>query len=290
MQKNRGRSFTPYLYLLPVIALFAILLLYPMVEIIHYSLLDKAITSKNPAFTGLENYKYVLTDDTFWTALSNSLIFTIVSVVAHICLGMAFALIINSENINVTIRNIFRALFILPWTLTVTIVAILWRLILNSSGVLNQLFFENSPIDWFGSSSTALAAVIFVNIWCGYPFYMVSFLAGMQGISRDLYEAATIDGAGAFRQFTAITLPQLKPVILSLFTLDFIWTMQQMSLVWMTTGGGPIHSSEVMGTYTYKLAFENMRFSRASASAVIILVICMILCFFYLKLQSQRED
>lgn len=119
---------------------------------------------------------------------------------------------------------------------------------------------------------------------------MVSFLAGMQGISRDLYEAATIDGAGAFRQFTAITLPQLKPVILSLFTLDFIWTMQQMSLVWMTTGGGPIHASEVMGTYTYKLAFENMRFSRASASAVIILVICMILCFFYLKLQSQRED
>ena len=103
MQKIRGRQFTPYLYLLPVIALFAILLLYPMVEILHYSLLDKAITSKNPAFAGLGNYKYVLTDDTFWTALFNSLIFTIVSVVAHICLGMAFALIINSENINVTI-------------------------------------------------------------------------------------------------------------------------------------------------------------------------------------------
>lgn len=278
------------MYLLPVLLLFVILLLIPMVEIIHYSLLDKAITSKNPNFVGLENYKYIFTNSTFWTALGNSLIFTVFSVVSHIVLGMVFALILNSSNINPAIRNICRALIILPWTLTVSIVAILWRLILNSNGIFNQLFLNSATIDWFGNSATALAAVIFVNIWCGYPFYMISFLAGIQGISHDLYEAATIDGAGAIRQFTAITIPQIKPVILSLFTLDFIWTMQQMSLVWMTTGGGPIRSSEVMGTYTYKLAFENMRFSRASASAVVILLICVILCFFYLKAQSQREE
>ena len=290
MNKQMKRNALPYLYLVPILILFLMLLLVPMVKILQYSVLDKAITGKNPEYVGFDNYKYILSDETFWTALGNSLIFTIVSVVMHIILGMVFALVLNSDSINPTIRNVCRALLILPWTLTVTIVAILWRLILNSNGVFNQLFMNGDTVDWFGLSTTALWAVIFVNIWCGYPFYMVSFLAGMQGISRDLYEAATIDGAGAIRQFEAITIPQLKPVILSLFTLDFIWTMQQMSLVWMTTGGGPIHASEVMGTYTYKQAFESMKFSRASASAVIILAICLVLCFFYLRSQSQREE
>ncbi|MDR2661905.1 MAG: sugar ABC transporter permease, partial [Treponema sp.] len=123
----------------------------------------------------------------------------------------------------------------------------------------------------------------------GYPFYMVSLLAGLQGVPEDLYEAATIDGASEWRKFIAITVPQLMPVIVSISMLDFIWTMQVFALVWMTTGGGPIHATEVLGTYTYKLAFSRYQFSAASASAVIILVISMTVAFFYIRHQKARD-
>jgi multiple sugar transport system permease protein len=136
---------------------------------------------------------------------------------------------------------------------------------------------------------TALHAVTFVNIWAGYPFYMVSLLAGLQGVPPDLYEAATIDGANEGRKFISITIPQLMPIIVSISMLDFIWTMQVFALVWMTTGGGPIHVTEVLGTYTYKAAFSKYQFSAASASAVIILVISMTVAFFYIHHQKARD-
>ena len=122
-------------------------------------------------------------------------------------------------------------------------------------------------VEWFSSPRTALHAVTFVNIWAGYPLYMVSLLAGLQGIPKDLYEAAGIDGANELQKFWYITIPQLMPIIISIALLDFIWTMQVFPLVWMTTGGGPIHATEMLSTYTYKLAFSSYDFSLASASA-----------------------
>ncbi len=280
----------PYMYLLPIIVLFSVLLVYPMITVVRYALMDNVITNRNPQFVGFANFVRILSDETFWTALWNTVVFTVVSVFFHLVLGMCFALLLNSEQINRHARSVCRALYILPWTFTVAIVAIIWRLLLNPSGVINFIINAGVPIEWFGSSKTALGAIIFVNIWAGYPFYMVSFLAGLQGIPKDLYEAATIDGANAVDKFRYITIPQLKPVIISMLMLDFIWTMQQLSLVWMTTGGGPVRASEVMGTYTYKLAFLNMKFSMASASAIIILVICMVIGFFYVRYQTQRGD
>jgi multiple sugar transport system permease protein len=111
----------------------------------------------------------------------------------------------------------------------------------------------------------------------------------LQGISADLYEAATVDGANGIQKFLYITIPQLKPIIVSMSMLDLIWTTQQFSLVWMTTGGGPIHATEMLSTYTYKLAFSTYEFSQASTSAVIVLVISLILAFFYVKNQKARE-
>ena len=117
---------------------------------------------------------------------------------------------------------------------------------------------------------------------------MVSLLAGLQGIRKDLYEAAVIDGAGEIQKFRHITIPQLMPIIISIALLDFIWTMQVFPLVWMTTGGGPIYSTEVLSTYTYKLAFSSYEFSRASASAILILILSMSMTYFYVKHQKAR--
>jgi len=147
----------------------------------------------------------------------------------------------------------------------------------------------NTDIQWLSSPTTALGAVTFINIWAGYPFFMISLLAGLQGIPRDLYEAATVDGANGVQQFLNVTIPQLRPIIISMALLDFIWTTQQFALIWMTTGGGPINVTEVLSTYTYKLAFSRYDFSVASASAVLVLILSMILAFFYVRHQKARD-
>jgi multiple sugar transport system permease protein len=283
----------PYVYQLPVILLLTLLMLIPIVMVIQYSLFDNVIMNRNPVFSGIANYITVLRDETFITALGNTLYFTVMSVVFHLVIGMFFAMLLNSKAVRPTLRSLFRVFYILPWVFTATIIAIIWRLLLNPNGVINYMLgllrIVRGSVEWFASTRTALHAVTFVNIWAGYPFYMVSLLAGLQGISEDLYEAATIDGANDVRKFISITIPQLAPIIVSISMLDFIWTMQVFALIWMTTGGGPIHATEVLGTYTYKLAFTRYQFSLASASAVIILVISMTVAFFYVKNQKIRD-
>lgn len=190
-------------------------------------------------------------------------------------------------------KALFRVVYILPWLFTVAIIAVLWRLMLSPNGIVNYLLISGGLIDtgveWLSSRETALPAVTFINIWAGYPFYMISLLAGLQGIPRDLYEAATVDGANSFKQFLNVTLPQLKPIIIAMAMLDVIWTTQQFALIWMTTGGGPINVTEMLSTYTYKLAFSRYEFSVASASAVIILLFSMVLSFFYVRHQKSRD-
>jgi multiple sugar transport system permease protein len=282
----------PLAYVAPAMALFALLMLYPMVAVLRYSLLDRAITKKNAAYVGLDNYQTIFSDPVFWQAVGNTLYFTVVSVVFHLLIGLGFALMLNSDRVNPTLRSVLRVLYILPWLFTAVIIAIIWRLLLDPEGVINgvlmALHVVDFKVEWFSSPNTALHALTFVNIWAGYPLYMVSLLAGLQGISRDLYEAAAIDGANAFEKFRYVTIPQLTPIMLSIAMLDFIWTMQVFALVWMTTGGGPIYTTEVLSTYTYKLAFSRYEFSLASASAVCILILSLGVTYFYIRHQKAR--
>jgi multiple sugar transport system permease protein len=282
----------PYFYVAPATALFCLLMLFPMIAVVRYSLLDGAITKPNAAFVGLENYQTIFSDPVFWQAVGQTLYFTVMSVVFHLLIGLAFALLLNSDRINPTIRSVLRVLYIMPWLFTAVIIAIIWRLLLDPNGVVNgalmALHIVTFKVEWFSSTKTALHALTFANIWAGYPLYMVSLLAGLQGIARELYEAAGIDGANAFQKFRHITIPQLTPIIISIALLDFIWTMQVFPLVWMTTGGGPIYATEVLSTYTYKLAFSRYQFSLASASAICILVLSMSVTYFYIKHQKAR--
>lgn len=282
----------PLLYVTPATLLFCLLMLFPMVMVVRYSLMTGAIVKKAPTFAGLANYAKVFSDPVFWQSVANTLYFTIMSVIFHLLIGLAFALLLNSDRINRTSRSILRVLFILPWLFTAVIIAVIWRLLLDPNGVINSvlmtLHIVGFKVEWFSSPQTALHAVTFVNIWAGYPLYMVSLLAGLQGIPKDLYEAAGIDGANAAESFWYITIPQLQPVMISIALLDFIWTMQVFPLVWMTTGGGPIHATEMLSTYTYKLAFREYDFSLASASAILILLLSMSMTYFYIKHQKAR--
>ena len=288
------RKLEPYGFISPTVLLLLLLMVIPVFLVIRYSFMDNVIVNQNPLFVGLENYRNMIADEKFIIAVKNTAFFTIVSVIAHLIIGLSFATLLNSELLSKTTRTIYRMIYILPWLFTVAIIAILWRMILNPLGVLNYIIMSlgisQNQTEWLSSESTALLAVTFINIWAGYPFYMISLLAGLQGIPKDLHEAALVDGATGLQKFWNVTLPHLKPLIISMSILDLIWTSQQFALIWMTTGGGPLSSTEMLGTYTYKLAFSQYEFSQASTSAVFLFLISMGLALVYNRTQRAREQ
>ena len=292
-RRSLRQRLEPYGFLSPTMLLLFVLMLVPIFMVIRYSLMDNVIVDKSPEFAGLDKYVDVLTNGVFWIAAKNTAFFTGVSVVAHLVLGMGFALLLNTSLLGSATKAFFRVLYILPWLFTIAIVAVLWRMLLNPNGVLNYVLMDagliDSKVEWLADPGKALFAITFINIWSGYPFYMMSLLAGLQGIPKDLYEAATVDGAGAIQRFRHVTLPQLRPIIVSIAMLDVIFTTQQFALIWMTTGGGPINVTEMLSTFTYKLAFNRYEFSEASASAVIIFTFSMVLAFFYVRYQKARD-
>lgn len=286
------KSINPYLFITPAVLILLLLLVFPIIKVFQFSLYNNCIIIDKPEWVGLKHFYDLLSDTIFFKAFTNTVIFTFFSVIFHLILGFIFALLLN-QPINNKALAYFRIILILPWIFTATIVAINWRLLLDPMGIinylLNQLGIINSYLEWFGSYSLALPALILVNIWRGYPFIMVSLLAGLQGIQSNLYEAAEVDGANEWQKIIYITIPQLKPIILSVGVLDTIWTFRLFPLIWLTTGGGPGNSTEMLSTYTYKLAFEQFKFSKASALAVVILVVVTSLSYFYVKQQKQLE-
>lgn len=302
MQKNSKRRnglarlkrhTQPYLYQFPIIFLLACLLFVPIIWVISYSFYDNVIINDNPVWVGLANYKEILSDKVFLKSISNTVFFVSLNVIFHLLIGMAMAMMVNARCLKAAPKALFRVIFMLPWMFNATVIAVLWKLILNSSGVLNQILMQlgivETAVEWLSDRSIALGVVTFINIWAGYPFYMISILAGLQGISGDLYEAASMDGASGRQMFFSITIPQLKPILISIAMLDFIWTTQNFSLIWLLTGGGPSHATEMMSTYVYKTAFSSFQYSKASAAAVLILLACLVLAVFYVRSQNRNE-
>jgi len=282
----------PYGFVAPTVVLLLVLMVVPIVLVIGYSMLHGAITTTSPTFVGADNYLALFTDPDFWNAALNTLIFTTASVAAHLLIGLGFSMMLNSRLLGAVPIAIFRVIYILPWLFTAAIIAVLWRLLLDPQGIVNYLLqavhVVGSPIAWFGDPGTALFAVVFMNIWAGYPFFMISLLAGLQGVPTELYEAARVDGASPLQQFVNVTLPHLRPIVISMAMLDVLWTTQQFALIWLTTGGGPISVTEMLSTFTYKLAFTGFDFSGASASAVVVLAFSLIVAVFYVR--SQRAE
>ena len=287
------KTLTPYGYLAPTLILMMILLVVPIIMVIRYSMFNNVIAEKNPVFIGLDNYATVLKSKDFWNAIRHTLYFVIVSIIAHMLIGMMFALILNTKYLGNRTKGIFRAVYALPWMFTASVIAITWRMILDPNGVLNyliQLFhISDTQITFLASRDIALKSVTLINIWSGYPFYMISILAGLQGISTDLYEASALDGANAVQTFFRITIPQLKPILISLIMLDFVWTLQQFALIWMTTGGGPVNATETVSTWIYKQGFTKYQYSMASTGAVILLILCTIIGIFYVRHQLAED-
>lgn len=291
-EKTARRVAVSYSYLAPTLILMLIFLVVPIIMVIGYTFFDNVIVNKNPVFVGVQNYVTIFADKSFWSAVGHTLYFVIASLIAHLLIGMIFALVLNTRYLGVRTKAIFRVLFALPWMFTASVIAIVWRMMMDPSGVLNYFILtfhlSDKQVLFLASRDMALFSVTLINIWSGYPFYMISILAGLQGVSSDLYEAASLDGANAPQTFFYITLPIIKPILISLMMLDFIWTLQQFALIWMTTGGGPVNASETVSTYIYKYAFTKYEYSLASTAAVILLIVCTVIGIFYVR--HQRSE
>ena len=273
-------------FLWPSLLVLAALLIYPLGDVIRLSFYDSNL--RNQTWVGLGNYLTLLNDPLFWKSLLQTAIFTFFSVALHLVIGLALALLLN-QHLNATFRSLARGLLIVPWLLAPTVAGMIWVLMLAPFGIINGLLTSlglidaNFTISWLGDPSTALGSVTAMNVWRAFPFFMVMLLAGLQSIPRELYEAATIDGANLFHEFCYITLPQLRGVIATIVLLDSIWTFRAFDPVFVMTGGGPAHASEVLATAIYFDGFQKLRFGYASAQAVVMFLVLFVASAFYVR-------
>ena len=262
-----------FLFILPIVVLVLALVAYPFTYAVYLSLTRKFV-GMPPVFVGLENYIRLAHDGFFLRAVWNSFIFTFGSVVFKLGLGMLMALVLTS---NIRFRSFFTGVLLVPWVAPTVVSALNFLWIYDGSlGVLNYLLvkvFRILPqgVGWLSEPGTAMASVIFVNIWRGFPFFGISFLAGMKAIPGELYEAAAVDGANAIQRFLHITLPSLRNIVIIVVLLSTIWTFNDFGIVYILTKGGPGGATMVLPVFTYEMAFGAQRLGDAIAVALYML-------------------
>ena len=259
-------------FLAPTAAVLLLVVAYPFLYNVGMSFTNwNMFHFRDPAFNGLANYAKLLREPEFLRVLLRTFLWTGVNLVFHVSLGVGAALLLNRR---LPGRPLYRALLILPWAMPQYISALTWRGMFNLEyGSVNLLLGKLGlgAVGWLSGEWSAFAAATITNIWLGFPFIMVVALGGLQSIPEELYEAARIDGAGAWRRFTAITLPMLRPVLTPAIVLGTIWTFNNLNVIWLVTKQGePGDKSHILVTYVYKAAFTYYRYGYAAAFSVFI--------------------
>ena len=294
------KAFTPYLFIAPHFILFSVFIVFPFFLGIWISLHDSTALRDGP-FVGLRWYMQLFDPENrtqfprFWNSVWNTMIFVLISVPLLVSAGLALASLLNQP---LRGRNFFRGIYFVPWTLSVSVVSLVWWWMFNGNAGFITLLLQNllgeSP-NWLASNPGAWITIIVATLWWTIGFNTIIFLAGMQGISLDLYEAASIDGANKWQQFRAITLPSLRPILLLVVTLQIIASFQLVGQPQLITGGGP--PSELGGETTSVLLhivntgfFGRRELSLAAAMALIVAAIMVIVSIVNFRLFSSERS
>ena len=283
-----------WLLILPSFVVVFALILVPMVRAFWMSL--HRINLKQPAlgqpYIGLGNYSDVFQDPNFWATINRTMYFLVVSVLAEVILGVLVALLLNQQFRG---RGLLRAIVLIPWALPVTIDAIMWLWIVNPSyGALNSLLWQVGLIDqyqtWLSSPTSAMNVVILADVWKVTPLVILLTLAGLQTIPPTLYEAARVDGAGAWRGFWGITLPLLRPTLAIVLVIRSMDAFRVFDIIYIMTAGGPSDGTKVISYYTYIEAFSFLRMGRGAALAYIITLAVGLMAWLYIKLINRETE
>jgi multiple sugar transport system permease protein len=283
------------IYVLPALLFMIYFIVYPIISNIALSMQEVTVmtlTRPNKPFVGFTNYIKLFQDPVVLTSILNTLVFTFFSIVFQFIIGFMLALFFN---LNFSFAKPLRGLMMIPWMIPITVTALMFKFMFTSNvGIINQglmyLGIIDKPIDWLIQTGTAMFSLIFTNIWIGIPFNMILLSVGLTVIPSELYESAAIDGAGKVQSFFRITLPLLKPTIESVLILGFIYTFKVYDLVYVMTNGGPVNTTHVLSTYSYKLSFSLFKYSDGSAVANILFVILLFASIVYLKFSYTDED
>jgi multiple sugar transport system permease protein len=286
-------QFTGYFFVLPALTYMLFFVGYPVIDNIRLSLIDvnvMNIASGDHPFVGFDNYKVLYNDGILRTTLVNTFVYTFGSIIIQFLLGLGFAMLFS---VPFQLAGRLRGLVMISWLLPPTITAMMFKFMFSSDGITNHLLMQlhliPNPIQWLVNPATAMLVLIVANSWIGVPFNMILLTAGLVTIPKDLYESAAIDGANKFKRFFTITLPLLKPTILSLLVLGFIYTFKVFDLVLITTHGGPVNATQMMSTYAYKLSFDEFKYSQGAALSNVMFIVLLVVGLVYIRLVNKED-
>lgn len=295
---NRINKRTPFLMLTPAIISLLVVSIYPTLRTILMSFFDKSLLRKEEPFVGFANYIEAFSKTSTWQTIFNTLFFAIVSLILAVALAMYIATKLIKPYPG---RGIFRAMFLVPWVTPPLVASIVWRFIFSENfspinSILLKLNLIKTPINFLGGTTTflgisePLVILTIINVWSIFPFLMVMFIAGLQTVSQDIYEAARMDGAGKIASFWKITVPCIRPVITSSIVLELIWQFNNFNISYMVTNGGPLGLTKTMAVEVYQAAFTNYRYGYASALSIVMMLIALIPSIFYIRSSLRSEN
>lgn len=288
-KKKLGDLYAALLFLLPFMVVYILFMIYPILKGLYTSLCDVEL-NLTQTFIGLENYQEMFQDKFFWQSMGNTLIYTLFNTPVLVIGGLVLSLLLHAKlHGNV----VFRTIFFLPYVLSISVVAYIWKFLLQPhNGLLNTVLHQfgvETEIMWLQNGTLAWISVIAMTLWSGVGFNMVMFLAGLQEIDDSLYEAAEIDGAGTFIKFWSITLPGLKNVTLMITVLQTIASMKLFTHTFLLTRGGPGTQTRGIVQYIYEKAFTENKLGPATAMSFILLIVMLIFSVIQFRIGSEKK-
>lgn len=292
-RRPRRRSDTglAYTILTPTFLVILGVVAYPFFTGIYLSLQSKMVGAPG-RFVGFQNYVDLFRNDLFLRTLYNSVVYTVVAVAIKFVLGLTMALVLDQER---RFNNLFRTLLFVPWAVPVVVVCLNWRWIFDDlSGFLNNFLITfhltSNIISWLSDPNLAMGCVIAVVVWAGTPFYTMTFLAGLQAIPKELYEAAEIDGASIVQQFFFVTIPRLRTIFLTTVMLSTIWTATNLQFVLFLTRGGPAGRTDIFPHMSYEQALGAFRLGMGAAISLVFFPLLVLLIIFLTRRMLRQPD
>jgi multiple sugar transport system permease protein len=276
----------------PTVLIFCAVIVYPLLSAAYLSLFRIATATLTGSFIGLDNYAALLSGGQFWRALWANLVWTAGTLTLQVVFGVLAALMLHQ---NLAFRSLARSLILFPYFVSTVVAVLVWRWLFNDLyGILNHAMraagLIEFPIDWLGSMPNAMVSLILVGAWKYFPFVVIAVLARLQTIPEQLYEAAEIDGAGWWSKFWDVTLPQLRDVLVIIVLLRTIWDFKEFDLIYLLTGGGPLDNTQTLPLLVYQEAFAQQDMGRASAVAVLMMLVMLVFMFVYFRTYGRQEE
>lgn len=292
INKKQTRWLIPYLLIAPAIILMFWIVIYPIINAIKMSFFEYFLYKRQDStFVGLQNYINLFKENNFPSIAANTVYWVAFCLIFQILIGFVCALVLNREFWG---RGLLRSFTLIPWITPTVVITLMWRWMYDTNyGVINDILFRIGIIDkfqsWLSMPSVVLTCVSIVKVWQGVPFFAIMILAALQTIPVELYESADIDGASSWDRFWAITMPYVMPITLITILLRTVWIANDVDIIYMMTGGGPITHSLTLSVYAYQTA-QAMNFGKSSAIAIIYTIVLMMLVVFYLYHIQKSEE